>query len=285
MRFCLECGNALGDAPLVVNLQNDTAQNQTNVRTDSFGQQQQQQFGNQSGSQSGNQYVPPNYPTGNRGGKSNTKIFLAVGGVLALILLLFMGVAAIVVYNVMNKEKVELKPTPTPTSSRSVAEDSPTPASSATPKASPGSTRKSTLSSDENTTNDSGVTVQFDDVTTDYNVQEDDQKGMRMRTSFTVNGMKGQDGYLAIHFQKRDGEPLPAGKGKYRDVNGNLAVFRELKPDYDETLYKDLESFLPYDELNLPVGKHDLRMDVDLLDGKGVTLQHMTYENFWYEQK
>lgn len=288
MRFCLECGNALGDAPFVVNLQNDTAQNQygttqnqSNARTDNFSQQQQQ-FGNQSG----NQYAPPNYPTGNRGGgKSNTKIFLAVGGVLALILLLFMGVAAIVVYNVINKEKAQNSPTPMPVSSSSPAKDSPTPTSSTTPKASPSSTRKSTLSTDENTTNDQGITVQFDDVTTDYNIDEGGQKGMQMIPKFTVNGMKGQDGYLAIHFQTRDGEPLPAGKGKYRDVNGNLAVFREIKPDYDETLYKDLELFLPYDELNLPVGKHDLRMDIDLLDAKGVTLQHMTYENFWYEQK
>ena len=38
MRFCLECGNQLADAPFVVNLQDNTAQNQGDAKTDNFGQ-------------------------------------------------------------------------------------------------------------------------------------------------------------------------------------------------------------------------------------------------------
>ena len=91
---------------------------------------------NRSITQVNNQYTPPNYPTG-KSRKSNTKIFLAVGGVLALLLLLFAGVAAIVVYNLMSDEKAELKPTPTPVSNRVIEKDSPTPKSSATPKTKP----------------------------------------------------------------------------------------------------------------------------------------------------
>lgn len=278
MRFCLECGNQLADAPFVVNLQNDTPPNQSNAGTDNFGQQ----FGNQSG-QSGNQYVPPDYPTTAKSQKSNSKIFLAVGGVVALLLLLFMGVAAIVAYNIMSKETVNVTPTPAPT--KSIEKDSPTPKSSATPQTSPNpSNRKSTLSDD--TADDPNVTVQFDGVTVDYNIEENGQKGMLMKTTFSVTGMKDRDGYLAIHFQKRDGTPISAkGEQKYRDVNGNLAAFHEIKPDYDDTEYNNLELFLPYDELNLPVGKHDLKMDFDLLDGKGVQIEHLTYKDFWYEQK
>lgn len=276
MSFCLECGNQLADAPFVVNLQNDTTPNQSNVRTDNFGGQQ---FGNQSG----NQYVPPDYPTTARARKSNSKIFLVVGGVIALLLLLFMGVAAIVVYNIMSKETAVVTTTPTPT--KSVEKESPTPKSSATPQTSPNqSNRKSTLSDD--TTDDPNVTVKFEGVTVDYNVTENGQKGMLMKTSFSVTGMKDKDGYLAIHFQKPDGSPLPAnGEQTYRDVNGNLAVFQKLKPDYDNTEYKSLELFLPYDELDLPVGKHDLKMDFDLLNGEGVQIEHLTYKDFWYEQK
>lgn len=278
MRFCLECGNQLADAPFVVNLQNDTTPNQSNVRTDNFGQQQ---FGNQSG----NQYVPPDYPTTARSRKSNSKIFLVVGGVIGLLLLLFMGVAAIVVYNVMSKETAVVTTTPTPT--KSVEKESPTPKSSTTPQTSPSqSNRKPTLSDDENTTNNSGITVKFDGVETDYNVQQNGQKGMLMKPSFSVSGMKGKSGYLSIHFQKRDGTPLPAnGQKQYRDVNGNLAAFQEIKPDYDDTVYSNLELFLPYDELDLPVGKHDLKMVFDLLDGDGVRIEHLSDEDFWYEQK
>src|SRR5690606_41792442 len=64
------------------------------------------------------------------------------------------------------------------------------------------------------------------------------------------------------------GTPLPAKPGEYRDVNGNLAAFRSLKPKYDATEYRDLELFLPYDEFKLAKGRHDLKMDVDLLDGE-----------------
>ncbi len=273
MRFCLECGNQLADAPFVVNLQNDTSPKQADVRTDNFGQSVNTQVNNQ--------YTPPNYAAG-KSRKSNTKIFLAVGGVVALLLLLFAGVAAIVVYNMMDKERAELdaKPTPTPASNRTIEKDSPTPKSSATPKISP--TKESKPSTLED---DPSITVKFDGVTVDYNVEEKGQTGMRMRVNFTVTGMKDKDGYLAIHFQKRDGEAIPANPGEYRDVKGDLAAFQTIKPDYDETLYKDLELFMPYDEIDLPVGKHDLRMDVDLLDGKGVSIEHLAYENFWYEQK
>lgn len=279
MRFCLECGNQLADAPFVVNLQNDTTPNQSNVRTDNFGQQ----FGSQSGGQSGNQYVPPDYPTTARSRKSNSKMFLAIGGVIALLLLLFMGVAAIVVYNIISKENAGLTPTPSP--AKTSEKNSPTPDSSVTPKPSPSQqTRKPTLSDDQ--TDDPSVTVTFDSVDTDYNIQQNGQKGMLMKATFTVKGMKGKDGYLAIHFQKSDGTPLPSkGQQEYSDAKGNLAAFSKIKPDFDNTEYKNLEVFLPYEELDLPVGKHDLKMDFDLLDGNGTQIEHMTYEDFWYEQK
>lgn len=272
MRFCLECGNQLADAPFVVNLQdNATAQKQADVKTDSFGQSVNTQVGGQ--------YTPPDYSAANRPRRSNTKIFLAVGGVLALLLLLFMGVAAIVFYNIRSEEKAGLTPTPTPR--RVVGKDSPSPETSVTPKITP--TKESKTPAVEE--NDPDVTVKFDGVDVDYNVTESGRKGMRMSVNFTVTGLKGKDSYLAIHIQNRDGDPIPANPGDYRDVKGNLAVFQTLKPDYDETEYKDLELFLPYDEIDLPVGRHELRMDFDLLDGKGIAIEHLAFENFWYEQK
>lgn len=275
MRFCLECGNSLPDAPIMINLQGDTEQIQGNARTDDFGQSVKTQVGV-------GQHVPPNYSSAvNRPRRSNTKIYLAVGGILALLLLLFTAVAAVVVYNMMSGERADVNPTPTPTPRTVVEKDSPTPESEATPKTT--STRQSkTPSLPED---DPDVTVKFDGIDVDYNVRENGQLGMRMIVNFTVTGMKGKDSYVAIHFQTRDGDPLPANPGDYRDVNGNLAAFRTLKPDYDETLYKDLELFMPYDEFDLPVGRHNLKMDVDLLDGNGVIVEHMAFNDFWYEEK
>jgi hypothetical protein len=109
---------------------------------------------------------------------------------------------------------------------------------------------------------------------------------MLMKVTLTITGMKGKDGYVSIHFQKDDGTPLPAkNQGDYRDVNGNLAAFQQIKPEFDDTVYNNLELFLPYAELDLPVGKHDLKMDFDLLDGGGFHIEQLAYEDFWYEQK
>lgn len=271
MQFCLECGNQLADAPFVVNIQDNATQKQTDVKTDSFGQSVNTQVNNQ--------YTPPDYSAANRPRRSNTKIYLAVGGILALFLLLITAVGAVVVYNTMSGENAELTPTPTPR--RVVEKDSPAPETSATPKTTP--TKQSKTPAVE--ANDPNITVKFDGVDVDYNVTEDGRKGMRMSVNFTVTGMKGKDGYLAIHIQNRDGDPLPANPGDYRDVKGNLAAFQTLKPDYDDTEYKNLELFLPYDEIDLPVGRHELKMDVDLLDSNGVSIEHLAYNDFWYEQK
>jgi hypothetical protein len=278
MRFCLECGNQLPDAPIFINLQNDTAQQQADLKTDNFGQSVNTQVGG------GGQYGQSNYAAAaNRPRRSNTKIYLAVGGVLALLLLLFAGVGAIVVYNMMNSEEtVYVKPTPSPDANRPIKKDSPSPEDSATPETSPTRSSKTPTLTEED---DPAVTVKFDGINVDYNVMEGGRKGMRMTVNFTVTGLKEKDSYLAIHFQTRDGDPLPANPGEYRDVKGNLAVFKTLKPDYDETLYKDLELFLPYDEIDLSAGRHELKMDVDLLDGKGIEIEHLAYNDFWYEQK
>lgn len=278
MRFCLECGNPLPEAPIVINLQNDTGQRQSEVKTDSYNQSVK--------TQTANRYVPPDY-TGpkKRGGGNATKIFLAVGGVFALFLLLAMGVVAVVVYNLMSAERADLKPPPMPViePTRPVEDDSPDPSPEETPTPRPTPTR--TPKTTETTDNSSGVTVKFDDIDVDYNVRQDGRLGMLMKVSFTVNGMKDKDSYLAIHFQKKDGTPLPAKPGEYRDVNGNLAAFRSLKPKYDATEYRDLELFLPYDEFKLAKGRHDLKMDVDLLDGEGVLIEHLAFNEFWYEEK
>lgn len=278
MQFCLQCGNVLPNAPIVVNLQNDPARKPIDAKTDSFNQSVATQVGFNRNTQSGY-----SAPTSNKPGGGKGKIFLAVGGILALLLLFFIAVAAIVAYNFVSNQKVQVSPTPTPVPVRTTEKNSPspTPASKTTPKVTP--TEQTTT--DDTTDNYPNVTVEFDNIDVDYNVRNGKQLGMRMRVNFTVNGMKDTDAYLAIHFQTKDDTKLSAKPGIYRDVNGNLAAFKTLKPDYEETDYKDLELFLPYDEFKLPAGRHELKMDIDLLDGKGVLVKHMAFEDFWYENK
>ncbi len=277
MQFCLQCGNVLPAAPIVVNLQNDQTQKPTEAKTDTFNNPSvATQVGFNRNTQSGYSAPTVNQPRSNKG-----KIFLAVGGVLALLLLFGVAIVAIVAYNVISNKKAQLNSTPTPVPTRSNDKTSPTPVSTTTPKTSP---TAQTTPTDE-PEDDTNVNVEYDGVDVAYNVRDSGRLGMKMTTNFTVTGMKDTDGYLAIHFQTKDGSGLSSKPGSYRDVNGKLAAFRSIKPKFDKTEYKDLEVFLPYDEFQLPAGRHDLKMDIDLLDGKGMLVKHLGFEDFWYENK
>jgi len=131
-------------------------------------------------------------------------------------------------------------------------------------------------------TNTSSVTAKFDSVWIDYNVTEKSQLGLRIHTKFSVTNMKAQDGSLRIYFQKADGTSLKSSDGNYESELGNVAAFNDIKPGYDVTDYKDLATFMPYSEFHLGVGKHNLKMDIDLIDDDGNLIQHLTFYEFVY---
>lgn len=126
-------------------------------------------------------------------------------------------------------------------------------------------------------------TVKFDKIWVDYNVTEDDEKGMRIHTAFTVNNMLDVPGYLAIYFEKKNGDLLKTTNTKYSSKNGQVAVYRKITPAYDPAVYKDFSLFIPYKELNLPPGDYDLKMDADLIYESGGTIQHLVFYEFVYK--
>ena len=128
--------------------------------------------------------------------------------------------------------------------------------------------------------------VKFDRVWVDYNVTKDGEMGMRVHVKFDVSGMKGVDSNVIVYFQKEDGSNLMGGSGIYRSKDGRMIGIQPLKPAYDDTVYKDLEVFVPYDELNsgLTKGKHNLKMDVDLTDDEENMIEHLGYFDFQYEK-
>src|SRR4051812_17193406 len=91
MRFCLNCGSSLPDAPVVVNFGGGTSQSgQSNPGTNPYGKSMETQFGGKPAFQQPQQ----NYsmvPQQSKGGGSK-KIMIAVGGVVALLLLILVAV-------------------------------------------------------------------------------------------------------------------------------------------------------------------------------------------------
>jgi Flp pilus assembly protein TadD len=132
------------------------------------------------------------------------------------------------------------------------------------------------------TTSNKKASAAFNKMWIDYDVTEKGQKGMRIHVNFNVNGMKGVDGYLAIYFQKKGGDKLFTSNTAYRSKAGQVAIYYSIKPGYDPAYYEDATVFIPYAEFNLPRGKYDLQMDVDVIYQNGDLLQHLELYDFVY---
>ena len=273
MRFCVECGTPLADAPIVINLQNDTAQNQSDVKTEFFGKSTETQIGSRGFPQ--NFSAPPKK-------RRTGLIFLILGGILVLFLLFSAIVAAVAISNWDEIAKLFDEPTPKPTVTPT---RTPTPAPSVFPSQTatvkPTSTPKNSPSPASNYPD---VSTAFDRIWVDYNITEKNRKGMRIHTKFTVKNLKNVESYLAVFFENEDGTKILSNNREFRSKDGQLAVYRNLKPAYDNTVYNDLTTFLPYSEFQLKSGKYNLKMDVDLIDKNGDLIQHLTYYDFWYEE-
>lgn len=123
--------------------------------------------------------------------------------------------------------------------------------------------------------------VVFEDMWVDYDVTENNKKGMLIHLKFSAINMKGIDAQAAIYFQKKHGEKIEGGTG-FRSKNGQLAIYKDIKPAYDEAVYKDLQLFIPYSEIDVGKGKFDLRMKAQIIYPSGTLIKHLKEIDFWF---
>lgn len=279
MRFCLECGTPLPDAPIIISWQDSGTQKQSNVDTASFGQSMETRVGGRSA-------FPNNLPTAAppNSTRSRKKLFIIIGGVAALFLLVFAAGAAIIGYNLIYTPKpVVYNPTPTASPARST-EKSPKPSPSKSPSATPSASPEDSPEDSPKPDSDAAKT-EFDRLWVDYNVTEKGRVGMRIHVDCSVKNMKDVSSYLALYFQKKDGTKLLTNVQGFRSKDGQVALYKALKPAYDDAVYEDSQFFIPYEEFNLKRGKYDLQIDLDLIYENGDLAEHMTFYDFEYEKK
>ncbi len=140
------------------------------------------------------------------------------------------------------------------------------------------------IDTDSKTVKSDAADAKFEKMWVDYNVKEGGRLGMRIHVKFSVDNMKDVDSYMVVHFEKDDGAQLKTTNRKFASKDGQVSVYRSMKPGYDETVYKDLDVFMPYDELKLSRGKYDLKMDVDVIRENGDLVEHLNYYDFQYEK-
>ena len=123
------------------------------------------------------------------------------------------------------------------------------------------------------------MTVEFDRMWVDYDVTQGNEFGMLIHVSFSVRQMKDIPSDLGFAIELENGDLVYADNPAYASTNGQLTVYKKLNNRFDVSLYKDVQVFLPYREISVGAGSHDLRIHLDLLYENGGNI-HVTYYNF-----
>ncbi len=126
--------------------------------------------------------------------------------------------------------------------------------------------------------------AKLDKLWIDYNVTEGGKNGMLIHVNFTAMNLKDVDCYLAIYFEKKNGEKIEGISSTYRSKGGQLAVYKGIKPAFPEAVYNNFKLFMPYSEIKLGKGRVDLKLDANLILKNGDMIKHLKDHEFWFEQ-
>jgi hypothetical protein len=119
----------------------------------------------------------------------------------------------------------------------------------------------------------------FENIWVNHNVYENSKKGMRMHFRFSIENHRNIRCRLVVYFEFNDGTKLKGYNNFYRTVSGHVAVGKDFEPRYDNSGYDDFDVFMPYDELNLATGNHQLRFYAALFN-KDLDIVSSNYHYF-----
>ena len=126
------------------------------------------------------------------------------------------------------------------------------------------------------------VIAKIDSTWVDYDITENGAYGMKIHLKFNVHNMKDSKCTLTVRFMNEKEEFLKTTNVPYSNKSGHIALFSYLTPLYNNTLYRDVTFFMPYNEFQLPKGVYNLKFDVDFLGKEGTGIKHLALYNFRY---
>lgn len=114
----------------------------------------------------------------------------------------------------------------------------------------------------------------------DHNVYQNGEKGMTIHVEFSVDNMKGKQGSCNAWFFFKDGTKLRNINSWYGTRDGHVATYDNYTPGYESAIYSDFKLFLPYSELHLANGEHDLKFYVGVFDNNNNQFTESDWYNF-----
>lgn len=126
--------------------------------------------------------------------------------------------------------------------------------------------------------------AQCDSMWVEFDVTENNLKGMKIHYKFVVNNMKDSAGYVFAQFQYADGRAgaIKDKNGKYNTNHGGTCTYATIKPGFETAGYNDYVLFMPYDELELSPGVYRLVIDTRVLLNNGDLVATFPFYSFTF---
>jgi len=123
------------------------------------------------------------------------------------------------------------------------------------------------------------ITGNIEKIWVDHNVSQSGQYGMKIHAKFSVGRMLNKQGKCVAWFYYSDGTKLKDQNGKYKTSDGQVSTSEDFKPSFDNSTYNDFIIFMPYGELHLAKGKHNLKFDIGIFDhnSKQIAISEYVY--------
>ena len=104
----------------------------------------------------------------------------------------------------------------------------------------------------------------FVQVWVEHNIQRDGRTGMLIHSHFVIQGARQDKCQLSAYFHYANGDILKNFDDDYGTGDGQVSVWEDFTPQYDQTEIEDFTLFLPYDELHMAQGHHELKFDLQI---------------------
>jgi len=134
-------------------------------------------------------------------------------------------------------------------------------------------------------------TATLQKVWVDYDVTQNGVYGMNIHLDFTAHNLKGIPIELAIFFDYWDEDGmeliwLKDNNGRYASPNGYVGVAKQITANFETSSFTDIQLFMPYDELDVDAGEHELSMEiyVNYLPPRKGSVAFLGYKDFVYTQ-
>lgn len=122
--------------------------------------------------------------------------------------------------------------------------------------------------------------AKFEAIWIEHNVQLNNTYGFTIHSTFTISNYKGRDGFMNVYFSFPNGKWLLSRDNTYQAQGGYVVTSSKFRPKFPNTKFTDFKGFIPYHELHLQKGFHNIVANVNIVDPKNNLLgRTSTYLN------